>query len=147
MIHWIGCWFGDPHSTQQDLRAWVPDISEADVRAVDCQLRTRDLCRKLTELLYTKEDLAQGNATEARTSGIKLLDPHKLYAIRGKGKCDQCYIHYHLIFYRCAHSDLIPVYSSSSSLLIQISSRRGKGTCTSIEWQGRKGKVEVIKTE
>ena len=48
---------------------------------MDCQLRVKELCRKLVELLVTEDDLRSGNATEARTAGVKLLDSHKLYAI------------------------------------------------------------------
>ena len=70
---------------------WVEGISEFDLRAVDCQLRARNLCRKLTELLFSEEELKNGNATEARTSGVSLLDSHRLYAIRGnKTYCISC---------------------------------------------------------
>ena len=65
-------------------KVWVKGIKQKDPRAVDCQLRVKDLCRKLVELLFTDDDLRTGNATEARTAGVKLLDSHKLYAIRGK---------------------------------------------------------------
>ena len=53
---------------------------EADLRAVDCHLRA---CSKLTELLFTEEELRVGKATEARTTGVNLLDSHRLHAIRG----------------------------------------------------------------
>jgi hypothetical protein len=78
-----GCWFGDPNTNQREWKVFVSKVSEAEFGAVDCQLKCRDLCRKLTELLFTEEELASGNATEARTSGITLLDAHRLYAIRG----------------------------------------------------------------
>jgi hypothetical protein len=65
-------------------KVWVKGIKQKDLRAVDCQLRVKDLCRKLVELLFTDDDLRTGNATEARTTGVKLLDSHKVYAIRGK---------------------------------------------------------------
>ena len=62
---------------------WIAGIEQKDLRAIDCQLRVKDLCRKLVDLLFTEEELRLGNATEARTSGVTLLDSHKLYAIRG----------------------------------------------------------------
>lgn len=83
----IGCWFGDPNTDQYELKVWISSVSEADLRAVDCQLRARDLCRKLTEVLFSEEELKNGNATEARTSGVKLLDSNRLYAIRGVCTC------------------------------------------------------------
>ena len=79
----IGCWFGNPRSSEHDLRVWIANVAESDLRPLDCQLRSRDLCRKLTELLFSEEELTQGSATEARTTGVKLLDAHKLYVIRG----------------------------------------------------------------
>ena len=62
---------------------WVRGVTQRDMRGVDCQLRVKDLCRKLVELLFTDDELRTGNATEARTAGVKLMDSHKLYAIRG----------------------------------------------------------------
>ena len=62
---------------------WVKGVHQKDLRAVDCQLRAKDLCRNLIDLLFTEDDLRVGNATEARTSGVNLLDSHILYAIRG----------------------------------------------------------------
>ena len=62
----------------------MENINESDLRAVDCQLKVRNLCRKLTELVFFEYELKVGNATEARTSGVNLLDSHRLYAIRGK---------------------------------------------------------------
>ena len=55
---------------------------QSDLRVVDCQLHVKDLCRKLVELLFTEDDLRRGNATEARTAGVQLLEANKLYAIR-----------------------------------------------------------------
>ncbi len=65
------------------MKVWVPGLSEAALRGVHCQLRCRDLCRKLTELLFISEELKQGNATDALTPGVALLDGNRLYAIRG----------------------------------------------------------------
>ena len=65
------------------MKVWVPGITEAALRGVDCQLRYKDLCRKLVELVFTDEELRQGNATEVRTAGVHLLDQTRLYAIRG----------------------------------------------------------------
>ena len=65
---------------------WIAGIKQKDLKAVDCQLRVTDLCRKLVDLLFNEEELQLGNATEARTSGITLLDSQKLYAIRGLWK-------------------------------------------------------------
>lgn len=78
-----GCWFGDSKSKNTEEKLWVPGVAESVLRGVDCQLRCKDLCRKLVELLFTEEDLRQGNATEARTAGVSLLDQARLYAIRG----------------------------------------------------------------
>ena len=61
---------------------WVPKITESDPRGVDCQLRVKGLCCKLVELLFSDEECRNGNATEARTLGVTLLDPHWLCAIR-----------------------------------------------------------------
>ena len=72
-----GCWFGDYKSESNDVKVWVPGITEGALRGIDCQLRCKDLCRKLVE------ELRQGNATEARTAGVSLLDQTRLYAIRG----------------------------------------------------------------
>ena len=78
-----GCWFGEYKSENNDVKVWVPGITEVALRGVDCQLRCKDLCRKLVELVFTEEELRQGNATEARTPGVSLLDQTRLYAIRG----------------------------------------------------------------
>lgn len=59
-------------------------VSASELKRIDCQLKCKDLCRKLTELLFTSDELKSGNATEARTPGIKLLNSNRLYAIRGK---------------------------------------------------------------
>ena len=59
---------------------WVAGIQQKDLRAVDCQLRVKDSCRKHVDLLFAKEELRLGNVTEA---GVTLLDSHKLYAVRG----------------------------------------------------------------
>lgn len=77
-----GCWFGNPN-VNDDARVWVPRVTEAQLRGVDCQLRCRDLCQKLTELLFTYDELRQGNATEARTPGVTMLDANRMYTIRG----------------------------------------------------------------
>ena len=87
------------------MKVLVESVTEAELRAVDCQLRCRDLCRKLTELLFAEDELATGNATEARTTGVKLLDAHKLYAIRGMPWLS---ILYFAIPYPCS-SLLVPV--------------------------------------
>ena len=55
------------------------NITETQLRGVDCQLSSKD---QLVELLFS-EELQNGNATEARTAGVTLLDPHRLYGIRG----------------------------------------------------------------
>ena len=78
-----GCWFGNQTSKVEEEKVWVGGIQQRELRAVDCQLRVKDLCRKLADLLFTKEKLRQGNATEARTTGVTLLDSYKLYAIQG----------------------------------------------------------------
>ena len=77
-----GCWFGDQQGREEE-KLFVRGVKQSDLRAVDCQLRVKDLCRKLVELPFTEEDLKKGNATEARTAGVSLLNSHKLYAIRG----------------------------------------------------------------
>ena len=56
-VYILGCWFGDPQSESRELKVWVEGASEFDLRAVDCQIRVRNLCRKLTELLFTEEQL------------------------------------------------------------------------------------------
>jgi hypothetical protein len=65
------------------MKVLVENVTQTELRGVDCQLRVKDLCRKLVELLFSEQELQNGNATEARTAGVKLLDPHRLYAIRG----------------------------------------------------------------
>lgn len=65
------------------MKVWVSTVTEAELRAVDCQLRRRNLCRELTELLFTDDELASSNATEAHATGVTLLKVHRLYAIRG----------------------------------------------------------------
>lgn len=82
-LYLAGCWFGNPNSRSNECKVWVDGVSEYDLRAVDCQLKAQNLCRKLIELLFAEEELKNGNATETRTSGVSLLDSHKLYAIRG----------------------------------------------------------------
>ena len=77
----IGCWFGDVNSESRDLKVWVPKITESDLRGVDCQLRVKDLCRKLVELLFSDEECKNGNATEARTPGVTLLDSHRFVIV------------------------------------------------------------------
>ena len=76
MYMYIGCWFGDPQSEKWDLKVWVGDVRKFDLQAVDCQIRVRNLCRKLMELLFSEEELKHGNATEAKTSGVTLLESH-----------------------------------------------------------------------
>ena len=79
-----GCWFGNSKSNSKEEKLWVPGVAEsAMIRGVDCQLRCKDLCRKLVELVFMEKELRQGNATEARTAGVGLLDQARLYAIRG----------------------------------------------------------------
>lgn len=58
-------------------------VTQIDLRGVDCLLRVKDLYHKLVVLLFTDNELRTGNATEARTAGIKLVNLNKLYAIRG----------------------------------------------------------------
>ena len=79
----IGCWFGDLQSKNWDSKVWVENVSECDIRTVNCQISFHNLCRKLTVLPFSEEQLKQGNATEAGTSRVTLLDPYRLYAIRG----------------------------------------------------------------
>ena len=55
------------------------------------------ICRKITELLFTNDELACGNATEARTTCVTLMDSNKLYAIT-------CYIL--LLTYKIAQQKL-----------------------------------------
>ena len=50
---------------------WIGGVTQAELRGVDCQLRVKELCRKLVELLFTEDDLRSGNATKARTAGVK----------------------------------------------------------------------------
>ena len=121
LFMYVGCWFGDPQSEHRDLKVWIESVSEFDLRAVDCQLRARNLCRKLAELLFSEEELKHGNATEARTSGVTLLDSHKLYAIRGDIK---------LVLTMCIYisnrANLQSVhfpFSFSSSLFLQVPKR------------------------
>ena len=64
---------GDVNSEIQDLKVWVPKITESDPRGVDCQLRVKDLCCKLVELLFSDEERRNGNSTETRTLGVTLL--------------------------------------------------------------------------
>ena len=78
-----GCWFGDKQAENPELKVWIQNVSETSLRGVDCQLKSKDLCRKLVELLFDEEELQSGNATEARTAGVALLDANRLYAIRG----------------------------------------------------------------
>ena len=67
-----------------ELTTLVEGFTDAQLKAVDCQLRCRDLCRKLTDMLFMTEELQSGTATDARTPGISLLHSNKLYAIRGR---------------------------------------------------------------
>lgn len=53
------------------------------------QLAVADACdngslaQTLTELLFSKQEMAQGCATKPRKEGIQALDPRRLHAIRG----------------------------------------------------------------
>ena len=56
-------------------------VKQKHLRGVDCQLRVKELCWKLVELLFTEGNLRTGNGTEAKTAGVNLLDAHKFYVI------------------------------------------------------------------
>lgn len=58
---------------------FIRGYRQSDFRALDCQLRVKDLCCKLVELFFTEDDLTRGNTAEARTAGVKLLEANKLY--------------------------------------------------------------------
>ena len=82
------------------------------------------------ELLFTEGDLRTGNATEARTTGVKLLDSHKVYAIRGK-----------ITNYTSSMHDIytvfLPLYSALS---LPVPRRRG------FEQHGRERNMEETET-
>ena len=77
-----GCWFGDKQANNPELKVWIPNVTKTSLRGVHCQLRSKDLCRKLVELLFDEEELQSVNVTEVRTAGVALLDANTLYAIR-----------------------------------------------------------------
>ena len=114
------------------------------MRAVDCQLRARNLCRKLTELLFTEEELRVGNATEARTAGVNLLDSHRLYALRGKILCIYADVQYRIIQQSCIYNSL----SSTFRLQFTVYTGSLKRREFSISLLSRrKREVEAVKTK
>ena len=62
----------------------MPGITKEQLTVADCGTTPADLTNKLTDLLFSKEELASGNATPARTAGISILSEMKLNAIRSK---------------------------------------------------------------
>ena len=61
----------------------MPAISTGQLDAVDCQTDPQSLAGSLCHLLFTAAEMGGSNVTPARTSGISLLDPLRLNAIRG----------------------------------------------------------------
>ena len=64
----LGCWFDNPRSGEDDALKMRLPISDRQLRAIDCQLSCKDLCRVLTELLFLTNELKRGNAALPRWS-------------------------------------------------------------------------------
>ena len=73
-----GCWFGAKDKGIFLCRG----IDAARLAAADMHDLGR-LCQVLAQLLFTKEELARGCATEPRKRGIQQLDVKKMNANRG----------------------------------------------------------------
>ena len=71
--------FGFPHIPF--LQVVMPGVISDQLLAADCGTTTAELTNKPADLLFSKEDLAAGNATPARTPGVSQLSKTKMNAI------------------------------------------------------------------
>ena len=77
----VGCWFGVKGDDK--LEVFIPGVKQCDLSAVDVCTSAGNLSQDLLELLFSKEEMAQGCATKPRRGDIQKLDNHRLHAIRG----------------------------------------------------------------
>ena len=74
-IH-VGCWFGVKGDDK--LGFFIPGVKQCDLSAVDVCTSAGNLSQDLLELLFSKEEMAQGCATKPRRGDVQKLDNHRI---------------------------------------------------------------------